>query len=187
MRTRVSHIFVIALSPVFLCAQQKYVPGYIVTTAGDTLKGEIKINEKKPLDRYVKAPFRDTKGMQKTYKPEKIKGYGFGSDNFVTRQDGSEPAFFRVLTDGHIDLLELKYEGLRMNKPVVESEYYLAVEGEKNMQQVKSRNFRKQLGSVMNDNEEIASQYPEDKQFEEEEALSVINAYNAWKAGQNTQ
>ena len=187
MRTRTTLFFSAALLPAVLLAQQKFVPGYIVTLKGDTIRGEVKLNEKKPQDLYMKVMLRDDKGMQKTYKPGKINGYGYDQMRFVSLDDQGEPVFFRVLASGHVNLLELKYEGLRMNKPTLESEYYIGVKGEKHLQAVKERNFRKQLTNMMSDNVEIAAQYPDDTPFEEEAALSVINAYNTWKSGQPTQ
>lgn len=183
MKTRFQAVFTVLLISFVCHAQQKFTPGYIVMPEGDTVRGEVKVNEKKPQEHYAKVMFKDDKGFQRTWKPNKIKAYGFDGNHYIAISENEEPSFYRVVTRGHISLLELKYEGLRMNKVSLESEYFLQVNGEKFLQPVKERNFRKQLSSVMSDNEEIAGQYPDEKQFEEEAALSAINAYNAWKSG----
>jgi hypothetical protein len=36
----------------------------------------------------------------------------------------------------------------------------------------------------MKDNPEMVEGYPEEKNFDEEKAIAVINEYNAWKATQ---
>lgn len=183
MKTSILSTLAAVLTASSLLAQQKFAPGYIISTTGDTLRGEVKVNEKKPQEHYAKVMFKDDKGYQKTWKPGKIKGYGFEGNHYLAYSDNEEPSFYRVLASGPVGLLELKYEGLRMNKATVESEYFLSVAGEKHLQSVKERNFRKQLADVMKDNAEIAAQYPDEKQFEEEAAISVINTYNSWKSG----
>jgi hypothetical protein len=185
MKTKTLSIFAAFLIPLSVLAQQGFTPGYIIGTTGDTIRGEVKVNEKKPQEHYIKVMFRDDKGMQKTYKPNKIKGYGFKEMNFIAYGEGEEATFYKALVQGPVSLYELMYEGLRMNKVAIETEYFLALPGEKHLDAVKVRNFRKQLTGVMSDNPSIAEQYPEEKQFDADAATAAIKEYNAWKSGQN--
>jgi hypothetical protein len=185
MKIKNLSIFAAFLLPLSLLSQQGFAPGYIVGIAGDTVRGEVKVNEKKPQEHYLKVMFRDNKGMQKTYKPNKIKGYGFKDMSFVAYGEGEEATFYKALVQGPVSLFELMYEGLRMNKVAIETEYYLALPGAKHLDAVKERNFRKQLSGVMADNPSMAEQYPEDKQFDPEAATAAIREYNAWKTAQN--
>lgn len=164
---------------------QNYKPGYLVLANGDTLKGEVKINEKRPLEPYVKVTFRETSGVQKTHKPIKTLAYGFEGQHFLSFRHHDEPGFYRVLSKGAITLLEFKYEGLRMNKPYIETEYYIVADG-KNLEEVKEKNFKKQLNSLMSDNPEAAAAYEQDK-FDPEAAAALFNEYNAGKGGENKQ
>lgn len=185
MKIKNLSIFAAFLLPLSFLSQQGFAPGYIIGSAGDTIRGEVKVNEKKPQEHYLKVMFRDDKGMQKTYKPNKIKGYGFKETNFIAYGEGEEATFYKALVQGPVSLYQLMYEGLRMNKVAIETEYYLALSGQKHLDAVKERNFRKQLAGVMSDNPTIAEQYPDEKQFDAEAAASTIKEYNNWKAGQN--
>ncbi len=184
MKNHICTFAALLLLPALYVGQQSYVPGYIVNAQGDTLRGEVKLNEKKPLDLYAKVMFKDKNGMQRTYKPAKIKAYGFDDKNFVSLDDNGEPGFYRSIVQGPISLYELSYEGLRMNKVITESEYFLLGPGDKNPQPVKSRNFKKQLQKYTSDHPGLVEEYAEEKEFDEEAAVSAITNYNAWKAGQ---
>ena len=48
----------------------------------------------------------------------------------------------------------------------------------------KENKFKKQIAERMKDNPEIAASYGEENEFNRENAIDVINKYNAWKAGQ---
>jgi hypothetical protein len=187
MKRSVFSIFAALLVPASFFSQQTFVPGYIVQPAGDTLKGEVKVNEKKPLEPYAKVTFRDASGVQKILKPAKLPAYGMGEKHFIALQEGEEFNFYKVVARGHITLLEWKYEGLRMNKPVVETEYFLRIPGQKSLEPVKEKSFRKQLLALTTDHPEPANDYPDEKQFDPDAAAAAINAYNAWKTGANTQ
>jgi hypothetical protein len=70
-----------------------------------------------------------------------------------------------------------------MNQTVKELAYYLYKEGDKKMTDVKETKFKKQIMEWMEDEPEIASDYPDEKKFLIESAVSVINKYNEWKKG----
>jgi hypothetical protein len=185
MNTRNLSIFAAFLLPLTFLSQQGFTPGYIIGMAGDTVRGEVKVNEKKPQEHYEKVMFRDDKGMQKTYKPNKIKGYGYKDQHFVSIIGADYDSFYRILAQGPLSLYELMYELERVNKKTIEKEYYLAAPGAKHYDAVKERGFKKQLASATSDNPSIAENYPDEKQFDPEAATAAIKEYNAWKATQN--
>lgn len=169
------------LLPFLAISQQTYVKGYLVTDKGDTLKGEIKTNPKKEPELYTKVFFKDANGMQKTYKPEKTKGYGFGSRRFVAVTADGEGRYFEILVQGTIGLYKTSVEATKMNETVFETLYYLSRAGDTSPTPVKENKFKKQLQELMKDNPDIAASYSEEKKFDPEKAAEVIQNYNNWK------
>jgi hypothetical protein len=169
---------------VFACvsAQSGMVKGYLISSKGDTLQGEIKVNPKKEIDLYTKVTFRDANGAQKVYRAGKAKAYGFNDRHFVSITFEEEPGFYEVLAQGEINFYKLGFEELRMNQAVFEVEYYLSKSGENELVLLKESKFKKQMGEWMKDNTEFIETYGEDKKFNYEKALGVIKNYNAWKA-----
>jgi hypothetical protein len=165
--------------------QSAYVPAYFVNANGDTVRGEARMNPKKEFDNYYKVTFRDANGQQKTYKPEKIKGFGFHEDHYVTITEDDESLFYKVLARGPITLYKFMYEGTRMNKPFFVPEYYLSVPDRKQLVLVKETKFRKQMEEWMDDDPELLATYNDDNEFDPQKAAMLINQYNAWKATQH--
>ena len=114
-------------------------------------KGEVKINPKKEFDNYSKVFFKDASGVQKNYKPDKVKGYGFDNKHFVTSKYEGEPTFYKVLSHGHIMLFEMMYETQQMNEISQKTEYYLAKKEDTEYSKLKEGKFKKQLGELMGD------------------------------------
>ena len=85
-------------------SQSTMFRGYIVTEKGDTLKGEAKINPKKEIDNYSKVTFKDDSGVQKMYKPLKLKAYGFKDEHYVSMDSEDERKFYRVLAARYLFL-----------------------------------------------------------------------------------
>jgi hypothetical protein len=159
-------------------AQITFVKGYVIQASGDTMKGEIKINPKKEFDCYYKVFFRDPSGVQKNYKPEKVKGYGFNGKDFLTSKYEGEPAFYKVLTRGHIMLFEIMYETMQMNEISYKNEYYVAKKEDKEYERLKTNKLKKQLGEMMKDNPDMVENI--DEKFEIEKVVDVVNQYNTW-------
>lgn len=178
MRALLLYLF---LLPLLGVSQQTYLKGYLVTDKGDTLIGEVKTNPKKEAELYAKVFFKDANGMQKSYKPEKTKGYGFGNRRFVAVTADGEGRYFEVLVQGAIGLYKTTVESTKMNETVFETVYYLSRAGETSPTPVKENKFKKQLLEFMNDNADIAAAYPEEKKFDPEKAVEVIKNYNNWK------
>src|ERR1044071_1125662 len=138
-------------------SQVNFVKGYMINMSGDTLKGEIKTNPKKEFDSYNKVFFKDASGVQKNYKPDKVKGYGFDNKHFIASKYEGEPSFYKVLSNGHIMLFEMMYEMQQMNEISQKTEYYLAKKEDTEYAKLKENKFKKQLGELMKDNPDILS------------------------------
>lgn len=164
-----------------LKAQAAFVPGFLVTAKGDTLKGELKINPKKLHENHYKIIFKDSKGSQKNYKPGKAKAYGYADNLYISFDEDEEPGFYKVLTKGSIVLLQSSFEVINKNELGYENEYFLYKEGDKKITTVKEGKFKKQLHDWMADAPEIAEEFKDEKKFNVESAVEVINKYNDWK------
>lgn len=87
-------------------AQKSFVPGYIITNKGDTLRGQIK--DRKYITEtqsWQKLQFIDSAGKKFTYRPEDIKEYGRrGRQRYRTLVVGieSKPTFIQVQEDGAV-------------------------------------------------------------------------------------
>jgi hypothetical protein len=180
-------VFVFGLTVSMLGAQTGFEKAYIITTKGDTIRGEAKVNPKKESEAYEKVIFKDANGVQKNYKPGKTKGYGVQDKHFITLNFEGEPRFYRVLTRGDINLYMLAFESMRMNEATYDIEYFLSKPDNKKLVTVKQSKFKKQIADWMEDNPEFLEGYDDEKEFDSEKAISVITQYNNWKAGNNTQ
>jgi hypothetical protein len=164
-----------------LNGQTTFTTGYIVNDKGDTIKGEVRVNPKKKLEAYEKVFFKDPSGAQKNHKPDKIKAYGYSDQNFRSLDYGGEPAFYKVVSSGHINFLMMEFESERAKDAPYEAGYYLLTPESKYPVPVKEAKFRKQISEYMADNAKIAEEYPEVKKFDPEKAKEVITNYNVWK------
>lgn len=164
-----------------LRSQITFVKGYLITDKGDTLQGEIKMNPKKEHDSYLKVFFKDNSGVQKNYKPGKVKGYGFGENHFVSLKHDEEDMFFKRLTSGSILLYKAAFEVVVMNETSYDFEYYVFKEGDKKLTEVKEGKFKKQMMEWMKDNTEFISEFKDEKKLNEEAAKEAILKYNDWK------
>jgi hypothetical protein len=162
-------------------AQGPFYPGYIVTAKGDTVRGEVRA-PKNELEPFSKVFFKDGNGLQKNYKPEKIKSYVVNNDRYVSMLSEGELAFYKVVTAGYITLYVLQFETIRMNSPILDSEYYFSHPKSKSLVIIKEGKFKKQIADYMKDNPEIAQLYEDkDKKFDPAKAQEVITMYNDWK------
>lgn len=162
-------------------SQVSFVKGYLINEKGDTLHGEIKLNPKKEHDNYSKVFFKDNSGTQKNYKPNKVKGYGYDNNNYVSMTEDEESRFYKRLTIGNIILFKSAFEVVNMNASSFDFEYFLFREGDKKLTAVKESKFKKQLQEWMSGAAAFASEYQEEKKFNEASAIEVINKYNDWK------
>jgi hypothetical protein len=173
-------VFFLLILPFACLAQQTFIPGYVVDLKGDTLKGEIRYNPKKELDMYSKVGFKEVSGAQRTFKPEKIKAYGYDGKVFVSATIDGEAAFYKTLSHGAIDLFETQYETLQMNDIKLKNDFFMKKNGSSEFIRIKHNKFKKQLAEQMSDNSEIVKQLEENKNLEFENIIEVFNQYNSW-------
>ncbi len=158
-------------------AQAKYFSGYVITLAGDTLKGEVKKNPKRDFDNFAKAAYRKKDGGEiKTYSPAKIKEYMVDGVVFLSRNVDGEQVFVKRLSKGSVNLYESQVEVLQMNDVKVKSDYYMEKKAGEFVK-IKSGKFKKQVEEVMSDNEEIVKALA-DKKYEYENIVELFDAYN---------
>ncbi len=159
-------------------AQITFVKGYIVNEKGDTVKGEVKINPKKEQDNYNKVFFKDEGGMQKNYKPNKVKAYGFDKQNYIAMDYEGELKFYKAIVRGEISLYKMMFEVTNMNATSYDGEYYIVRNDDKKMTTVKEGKFKRQLQEMMSGAAGYANDYEDEKKLNEEKAAEVINKYN---------
>lgn len=165
-------------------AQITFVKGYVLTETGDTIKGEVKINPKKEQDNYSKVFFKDATGTQKNYKPNKLKGYGFENQHFISMDYEGEPKFYKALVRGEISFYKMMFEVVNMNATSYDGEYFLTRKDDKKMSGVKEGKFKKQLQDMMSGASGYANEYEGDKKVNEESAVKAINNYNNRKGNE---
>jgi hypothetical protein len=161
-------------------SQITLVKGYMINMTGDTLKGEVKMNPKKEFDNFSKVNFKDASGVQKNYKPDKVKGYGFDNKHFIASKLDGEPTFYKVLSKGSLMLFEVMIEVQQMNEISTKTEYYFAKANDAEYTKLKENKFKKQFAEVMKDNPDILVNSDEGKKFEIEKVVEIVNQYNDW-------
>lgn len=161
--------------------QITFEKGYIVDEKGDTLRGEVKTNPKKEHDNYNKVFFKDASGVQKNYKPNKLKAYGFANKHFVSMKHNDEDKFFCRLTQGNIILYKSAFEVVVMNETSYDFEYFLYREGDAKLTEVKEGKFKKQIQEWMKDKPDFAANYKDEKKLDVQSAMDMITKYNEWK------
>ena len=171
-------VAIIGICATSLNAQITFVKGYIVNEKGDTLRGEVKVNPKKEQDNHNKVFFKDAQGVQKNYKPNKVKAYGFENNHYIAMDVGGEEKYYKAIARGEISLYKMIFEEIKMNESIFEPEYFLIKKGDKKMTDVKVSKFKKQLGEMMSGSAGYASDYEDGKTLDEAKAAEVINKYN---------
>jgi hypothetical protein len=138
------------------------------------------MNPKKEFDLYNRVFFKDETGVQKNYKPDKVKGYGFENKHFVASKYEGDIMFYKVLSKGKIMLYEMMYEVQQMNEISYKSDYFIALNNASEYEKLKQNKYKKQLGEWMKDNQEIIQNADDEKKFEIEKAVELVNQYNDW-------
>jgi hypothetical protein len=187
---KISLLFLLVLGiSVSAKAEFLWKAGFVVLNSGDTLRGEIKVNAKKELPMFSKISFKMGE-TTKMYKPEQITSYGYDDKRFLSRKLEGEMTFLKVLSYGRVIFYELQYEMQRGADLIVDSEYYM----EKNdgsgaaPTKVKSNKFKKMVADVMADHTELVEKVQsEDKKYEYNDMVRIVEEYNNWYEEQNGQ
>lgn len=159
---------------------QGFVNGYVISLKGDTERVEIRINPKKPLEQYTKLLYKTAAGLQKSVKPEKVKGYGFDNNHFITDQYETEYYFYKVLSHGELTLYEIQYEYQVMNELVAKEELFFKKAGSDKYEQIKPKKFKKQLKDAMSANPDMVKKVEEVEDFSNVKMNELFDEYNAW-------
>jgi hypothetical protein len=171
----------ICFSGFILKSQITYVKGYLIPLKGDTIKGEIKINPKKEHENYSKVVFKDAEGVQKNYRPERVKAYGFSDQHYVSIKHDDETKFYKRLANGYILFYKVAFEITGVNETTFDYDYFLFKDGDKKLTNIKQNKFKKQIQEWMSGQPVLADEFHDEKNFNEKRAAEVINKYNEWK------
>ncbi len=174
-------IILLGISAQILKSQITFVKGYMINEKGDSLKGELKINPKKEQDNHNKVFFKDASGVQKNYKPNKVKAYGFDNNHYISITHDDETKFYKRICDGNILFYKVAFEVTNMNETSFDYDYFLFRTGDKKLTTAKQNKFKKQLQEWMVGQPEIAGDFQDEKIFNVQSATDVINKYNEWK------
>jgi len=161
-------------------AQSTLTSGYIITSTGDTLKGQVKFNPKNDLTLFDAVVFQTNQNDKKSYRPNKIKGFAYNENCFVSRKIEDNEVFVKRVSAGNVNLYEYKSEEFFMNKIRISIEYYIEKSGTAELIHIKESKFKKQLAEVMGDDQELLKDI-HDKKYEYDKIVDIFEQYNTKK------
>ncbi|TND08671.1 MAG: hypothetical protein FD123_1887 [Bacteroidetes bacterium] len=161
-------------------------PGFVVTVKGDTVRGDVKINDKKEFDLFRKVSMKLSETENKTFKPEKLKEYTVDGQRFITKKIDDEFVFVKVVAHGQVNLYLHQFEVYHGEEVRHDSEYYIekssTASADSQPAKIKgSGKFKKLVAELMNDHEELVKKVQSsDSKYEGEAIVEVITEYNDW-------
>lgn len=159
-------------------------PGYVVTNAGDTVKGEVKVNDKKEFDLFRKVTLKLSETEKKMYNPTKIKEYTVDGQRFIAKSIDGENVFVKVVAQGAVTLYQHQFEYYHGEEVRYDTEYY--IEKNNDLSKIKGNKFKKIVAEIMADNAELVKKVQEsDGKYEGDAIVEVVNEYNTWFKEQN--
>lgn len=170
------------LSSSYLFAQStkvELVPGYVVSSKGDTVFGEINYLKKSGYRQsiIVKLPDLSTKNCNaKNYVYVKAGDEIFESF-LVPDGEVNEKQFFWRKTTGKIDFYEYQYEIYMANNMVTKSEFYVRTKGSQDLIKLNGSNFKKKLAELIKDNSKITEKIAA-KDTKLEDLEEILAEYN---------
>lgn len=160
-------------------AEMIWKPGYVVTNAGDTVKGDVRINDKKEFDLFRKVTLKLSETEKKMYNPAKIKEYTVDGQRFIVKKIDDENVFVKVVSEGAVTLYQHQFEYYHGEEVRYDTEYYVEKSGQLN--KIKGNKFKKLVAEIMADNAELVKKVQEsESKYEGEAIVEVINEYNTW-------
>lgn len=163
-----------------------YKPGFVITSKGDTVRGEVKINEKKEFDLFRKVSVKLSETESKTFKPDKVKEYSVDGQRFITKKIDDEYVFVKVVAMGELNLYMHQFEFYHGEEVRHDSEYYIE---KGNLNQPDSQpskikgsgKFKKMVAELMGDHTELVKKIQtSDNKYEGEAMVEVVVEYNDW-------
>lgn len=184
-RKTMKKISLIALSVLFTAtmaqAAMLWKPGFVVTNTGDTIRGDVRINDKKEFDLFRKVTVKLSESQTKMFNPNKVKEYTVDGKHFVARMVDDEMVFVKVVSEGGVTLYQHQFEVYHGDEIRYDSEYYVAKAGADELTKVKESKFKKLVAELMSDNEDLVKKVQEnDAKYEGDAIVEIFNEYNAW-------
>lgn len=153
-------------------------PGYIVTMKNDTITGEVKLNEKDELERYMKMHFIEKSGGPvKHYLPIKIHAYGYDGNDYRAVKYDNQWVFMQVICSGKISVFEFKAPTAWGNERK-ESAYFVMKGGMEELSRVYiDSKLKKQIKGFINDDKELWKTY-DGRDMDFSAMVQLIRSYN---------
>jgi len=193
MKTFAGFLFLIIIET-FSFAQNKYLPGFIITPENDTIEG--KINDKiKPGAGKVK--FIDSKGKKKTYYPRQIKSFVINDSikyQSILQTENAEASAYHIfallISDGYYRLLATNDKTRSLSKPANEQtasggyNFYIQESKSGKYFKLTKITYRNQLAELIDDFTELRREV-RNKVYNYDEIPDVVEKYNGWKNEQD--
>jgi hypothetical protein len=189
-------LYVFILKAIAFFAQDGFVPGYVVTYKGDTMKGKIKDRKyPKSTTSWQKIEFIDSAGNRFGYDPEEIKEYiRTGKTRYYSLTIGitSKPTFLEVQQEGAVILYAYNrgtWGGAGMaivvktseTGPKEHVEFFLQKKNQLNsLMQWRPGDYERTAKVFFKDNEELIKQI-ESGVLKEEDIVEIVKKYNESK------
>lgn len=185
----IRNVFVIALGllPMLTWAQignEKYEPGTIYLTSGDTLEVTIKPDRAERLSRQISVWDNQIMGA-KRYLPKDLTGFYFQNETYLVKKDSEGKKHFMVLqTKGDVSLLAHTYKEDKGKEEVV-TDYYLEKKGTGFYKVPSNKNkFRTEMSYYFADDLSLAQKI-DDKMYQFGDIEAVVEEYNENKAAKS--
>lgn len=175
--------------PVKKGKEPKMVPtlykGYYVNLKGDTVRGEVAVNNNDPFEIYKTLMFKIGNGKVTAISSKKSKSYGFEGRHFtIIPFNGDQEVFIEYLVKGRLNFMEYKFPDTKAGEPVVSSLYFIqdtrpdAKEAElKELKQISEKFYKKDLKPFMKDQSMLWSDL--DKfVFNKDAVVNAIKEFN---------
>ncbi|HXB39549.1 MAG TPA: hypothetical protein VNZ49_03345 [Bacteroidia bacterium] len=189
-------LYIFILQAIVFFAQDGFVPGYVVTYKGDTMKGKIKDRKyPKSTTSWQKIDFIDSAGNKFGYDPEEIKEYiRIGKTRYYSLNIGvtSKPTFLEVQQEGAVILYAYNrgtWGGAGMaivvktseTGPKEHVEFFLQKKNQPNsLMQWRPGDYERTAKVFFKDNEELLKQI-ETGTLKEEDIFEIVKKYNESK------
>jgi hypothetical protein len=154
--------------------------GYVVTTEGDTIRGELKYKNKYTYTQRIICKYGDDE--KKTFNYKNALFFSADDENYELHEVKGidDKVFLRKHISGAISFFEYNYELMQMNKIVVKSENYVKADKADELIKISGGNFKKVLSDLMMDEPTIVDRINQ-KDTKFEDVRSIISSYNGLK------
>jgi hypothetical protein len=155
-----------------------FTPGYVVTSTGDTIRGEVKYKNKYTYTQKVIIKYGDDEKKTLNFR-NAVFFASEGEEYELFEVKGvDDKVFLRRYIVGKINYYIYEYELMQMNKIVVKSESYVKAKNSDELIKVNKGNFKKVLSDMMSDNPSLVEKINE-KDASFDDIQDFIKQYNA--------